>query len=358
LRNTCATQQLCCARARLLFHYVSSHTFGGINDGHRKPSKAINPPWLAYLGTFCASTGTVLPTALVASHIHTGGQSAGHAKLLPDRVLDPSQVALSIGSTRRTAASLVSSHVRQLNCAHETPGWDDLPYPPCDELVAQAPVKQRHTSPPCSLEYMTAPLTPSASSGQAKVLLCFPFLKDDASNPEPTPIFCFMSSPSAEKCPAMTSTEDVVQGPPSFRKRTCTGSVSPPQECGRPSHPPLKKSARAPPEFMPAHRLMSEDVVEYILDALPELAVYVRELKRQISTLHESNETMESRILQLEKGYVHTNCANMAISIRLFMYGLISGCGKTRSSEGLIDRLSHDSLTLSSRQVMRGLFSK
>lgn len=54
-------------------------------------------------------------------------------------------------------------------------------------------------------------------------------------------------------------------------------------------------------EFRPARRVMSEEVIQDILDALPSIPIYVRELKRQISTLQESNEIMESRILQLEK---------------------------------------------------------
>jgi hypothetical protein len=58
---------------------------------------------------------------------------------------------------------------------------------------------------------------------------------------------------------------------------------------------------------------MSEKVIQDILDVLPAIPTYVRELKRQISTLQESNEMMESRILQLEKQYVHSNCASMAI---------------------------------------------
>lgn len=58
---------------------------------------------------------------------------------------------------------------------------------------------------------------------------------------------------------------------------------------------------------------MSEEVIQDILDALPAIPMYVRELKRQISTLQESNEMMESRILQLEKQYVHRNCASVVI---------------------------------------------
>lgn len=49
---------------------------------------------------------------------------------------------------------------------------------------------------------------------------------------------------------------------------------------------------------------MSEEVIQDMLDTLPAVPIYVRELKRQISTLRESNEMMESRILQLEKQYV------------------------------------------------------
>ena len=58
---------------------------------------------------------------------------------------------------------------------------------------------------------------------------------------------------------------------------------------------------------------MSEEVIEDILDALPAISIHVRELKRQIAMLQESNETMESRILQLEKQYVYRKCANAAI---------------------------------------------
>jgi hypothetical protein len=58
---------------------------------------------------------------------------------------------------------------------------------------------------------------------------------------------------------------------------------------------------------------MSEEVIQGILDAFPAIAIYVRELKRQVSTLQESNEMKESRILQLEKQYVHRNCASLVI---------------------------------------------
>jgi hypothetical protein len=50
-------------------------------------------------------------------------------------------------------------------------------------------------------------------------------------------------------------------------------------------------------EFKPARPVMSEEVIQNRLDALPTILI----LKRQISTLQESNEMMESRILQLEK---------------------------------------------------------
>jgi hypothetical protein len=86
-----------------------------------------------------------------------------------------------------------------------------------------------------------------------------------------------------------------MQVPPDSQTRACTGPDSPSREYGRPS------------------RVMSEEVIQDILDALPAIPIYMRELKRQISTLQESNEMMESRILQLEKQYVNRNCANMAI---------------------------------------------
>jgi len=87
-------------------------------------------------------------------------------------------------------------------------------------------------------------------------------------------------------------------------------------------------------EFKPPRPVMSEEVIQNILDAFPIIPKYVRELKRQISTLQESNEMMESRILQLEKQL-----------------------GKTRRDEGLTDHLPHDSLSLSSRQTTMDLFS-
>ncbi len=120
-------------------------------------------------------------------------------------------------------------------------------------------------------------------------------------------------SPSAEKRHATSSTEDIVRVP---WKRSCTGPDSPSQEHGRRSPPPLPNPVTAPPEFTSAHPVKSEEVIQNILDALPTIPIYVRELKRQISTLQESNEMMESRILQLEKQYVNKNCANVAVSIR------------------------------------------
>lgn len=58
---------------------------------------------------------------------------------------------------------------------------------------------------------------------------------------------------------------------------------------------------------------MSEEVIQDILNALPAIPIYVRELKLQISTLQESNEMMERRVLGLEKEYVHRNCVNVGI---------------------------------------------
>jgi hypothetical protein len=52
---------------------------------------------------------------------------------------------------------------------------------------------------------------------------------------------------------------------------------------------------------------MSKEEIQDILDALPAIPIYVRELERRISTLQESNEMMESRVLRLEKQYVHRN---------------------------------------------------
>jgi hypothetical protein len=66
-------------------------------------------------------------------------------------------------------------------------------------------------------------------------------------------------------------------------------------------------------EFRHAHPVMSEEVIQDILDALPAIPIYVRGLKRQVSTLQERNEIMERRIMQLEKQYVHRNCANLGI---------------------------------------------
>jgi hypothetical protein len=62
--------------------------------------------------------------------------------------------------------------------------------------------------------------------------------------------------------------------------------------------------------------VMSEEVIlqyQDILDTLPAIPSYVHELKRQISTLQESNEMMERRILQLEKQYVHRNRASVVV---------------------------------------------
>jgi hypothetical protein len=56
---------------------------------------------------------------------------------------------------------------------------------------------------------------------------------------------------------------------------------------------------------------MSDEAIQDILDAFPAIPMYVRELKRQVSTLQESNEMLESRILQLEKQYVLRNCATV-----------------------------------------------
>jgi hypothetical protein len=165
----------------------------------------------------------------------------------------------------------------------------------------------------------------------------------------------FIISPSAEKRPAASSTEDVLQVPSSSRKRACTGPDSPSREYGRPSPLPLKNSATAQSEFRPARPVISEEVIQDILDALPAIPIYVRELKRQISSLQERNDMTERRIMQLEKQYVRRNYASGAIQMRSFIHGFISGCGKTRSGEGLIDHLSHDSLTMSSRQLMRDL---
>lgn len=140
---------------------------------------------------------------------------------------------------------------------------------------------------------MSAPPTASASFCQVKVPSSFPFLRDDAltQNQWLKLIICFTS---AEKCPAASSTEDVLQVSPSSRERACTEPGSPSREYGR-------NPAMAQSEFRPARRVMSEEVIQDILDALPSIPIYVRELKRQISTLQESNEIMESRILQLEK---------------------------------------------------------
>jgi len=140
--------------------------------------------------------------------------------------------------------------------------WD----PPDHEPRAQAPVKQDQTT----AVYMSAPPTASASSPQIKR-------------------------------PATSSTEDVLQVPPSSRERACTGPDSPSREYGRPSPPALKNPATAQSEFRPARPFMSDEVIQDILDAFPAIPMYVRELKRQISTLQENNEMMESRILQLEK---------------------------------------------------------
>lgn len=73
---------------------------------------------------------------------------------------------------------------------------------------------------------------------------------------------------------------------------------------------------------------MSEEVIQDILDALPAIPIHVRELKRQIAMLQESNETMESRILQLEKLYVHWKCANATIQMCFGMHVFIAGCRK------------------------------
>lgn len=110
----------------------------------------------------------------------------------------------------------------------------------------------------------------------------------------------------------MSSTEDVLQFSPSSRERACNGPDSPSREYGRPSPLPLKSPATQS-EFMPARPVMSEEVIQDILDAFPAIAIYVQELKRQVSTLQERNEMMESCILQLEKQYVHRNCASVVI---------------------------------------------
>lgn len=137
--------------------------------------------------------------------------------------------------------------------------WDD---PPRDEPRAQVVVKQYQTT----AEYMSAPPTASASSRPVKG-------------------------------PTTSSIEVVLQVPSGYREKAFTGPDSS-REYGRPSPLPLKSPATAQSEFMPTHPIMSEGVIQDILDALP---LSVRELKRQISTLQESNEMMESRILQLEK---------------------------------------------------------
>jgi len=137
--------------------------------------------------------------------------------------------------------------------------WDDEPR-------AQVSVKQYQTT----AEYMCAPQTASLSSRQVK-------------------------------CPSTSSTEDLLQVPPNSRERACTGPDSPSLEYEHRSPSPLEGSATAQSELMPARPVMSEEVIQDMLDALPAIPIYVRELKRQISTLQESNEMMESRILQLEK---------------------------------------------------------
>ena len=108
-------------------------------------------------------------------------------------------------------------------------------------------------------------------------------------------------SPSAEKCTAASSKEDVLQVPSSSRKRACIALDSPLREYGHPSPPPLKNSATAQSDFRPARPAISEEVIQDILNALPTIPIYVLELKRQISGLQESNEMAERRILQLEK---------------------------------------------------------
>jgi len=110
-----------------------------------------------------------------------------------------------------------------------------------------------------------------------------------------------LTSLSAEKLPATPSTEDVLQDPSSSWERARTGSDSLSREYGRPSPPPLEDSATAQSESGPARAVMSEEDIQDILDALPAIPIYVRELKRQISTLRKSSKMKESRILQLEK---------------------------------------------------------
>jgi hypothetical protein len=122
-----------------------------------------------------------------------------------------------------------------------------------------------------------------------------------------------MISPSAEKRPASSSTEDVLQVTSGSRKRACTGPDSPSREYRRPSPPPSENPATSQSEFRPAHPVISEEVTQDILDALPAIPIYVRELKRQISTLQETNQMMENRVLQLEKQYVRRSCSSVVI---------------------------------------------
>ncbi|KAI0281039.1 hypothetical protein BGY98DRAFT_272161 [Russula aff. rugulosa BPL654] len=226
-----------------------------------------------------------------------------------------------------------------------------------DEPGAQTPVKQYQTT----AEYMLAPPTASASSHQVKVRLFFPFLRDDAliQNQRLMSIsfYNFPLCGKGEKRPAASSTEDVLQDPSSSRKRTCTGLDSPSRQCGRPSPPPSKNPATAQSEFRPARPVIYEETIQDTLDTLPAIPIYVRELKRQISTLQESNDLLESRIRQLEKQYVLRNCASNGYLNAFFHARFHFRLWETRDGEGLIDDLSHDSVTLSSRQLVRDLFS-
>jgi hypothetical protein len=98
----------------------------------------------------------------------------------------------------------------------------------------------------------------------------------------------------------------------------------------------MKNPATAQSEFRLARPVISEEVIQDILDALPAIPIYVRELKRQISTLQESNEIMESRILQLEKQYVHRNCGYLNASFMVSSQAV----GKREVARVLIDHLS------------------
>lgn len=207
-------------------------------------------------------------------------------------IIDPSHVALSIGRTQTTAAFFVDSHVEPLNRAD----WNT-------RLGRSAPRRTQSAS-PCQTRIHVGPTCISIPLCQGACLF-FPFLRDDALIQNQ-----WIDAYNAEKGLATFSTEDVLPLSPNVRKRD---SDDPSREYKRPGSPPLKKPATVQSKFRPARPVMSEEVIEDILDALPAISIHVRELKRQIAMLQESNETMESRILQLEKQYVYRKCANAAI---------------------------------------------